>query len=94
MNRRITNLLMTKAIKDKMLENEREGRHLGIQGHVKPVLKLFCPWGAATRPRRPRALDTSLNRCLSPLLSPEGENAAQRACRGVETRLFRIAALW
>ncbi len=41
-------MLMTKAIKDVMLKNEREGRGLGIRGHVKPVLKLFCPWGAAT----------------------------------------------
>ncbi len=41
-------MLMTKAIKDTMLKNEREGRGLGIRGHVKPVLKLFCSWGAAT----------------------------------------------
>ena len=41
-------MLMTKAIKNTMLKNEREGRRLGMQGNLKPVLKLFCPWSAAT----------------------------------------------
>ncbi len=37
--------------------------------------------------------DTALSGRLSPLLSPQGENAAQWACRGLETRPIQAAAL-
>ena len=36
-------------------------------------------------------LNTSLSGRLSPLLSPQGENAGEWACKGLETRHFRAA---
>lgn len=40
--------LLTQAIRTKLLKNGEVGKYGGEGSNIKPVLKLFTPWGSAT----------------------------------------------